>query len=114
MLTFYKLLHINILYIWFKSLKQLANSKSRHAQSACKDKNTKSLPFASCGGVEPRLFKKPNHCNTSFLPQPGLTYTPPNPQTHLMETRKYVKEKAFEIATTTKEPLTSHAHHVKM
>jgi len=25
-----------------------------------------------------------------------------------------VKEKAFEIATAAKEPLTSHAHHVKM
>jgi hypothetical protein len=66
------------------------------------------------GELNSSSLKNPTQHNTTFLPQPHLTYTPPNPQTHPIETIKFVKEKAYEIATITKEPLTSHAHHVNM
>jgi hypothetical protein len=66
------------------------------------------------GELNPISLKNPAQCNTSLLPQPHLTYTPPNPQTHPIEIVKSMKGKAFKIATATKEPLTSHVHHVKM
>jgi len=50
--------------------------------------------------------------NTTQVSCPN--FTPLNPQTHPIETTKFVKEKAFETAILAKEPLTSHAHHVKM
>jgi len=49
-----------------------------------------------------------------FLPQSHPTYTPPKPQTHQIEIAKSMKEKVSETAIAAKEPLTSHAHHVKM
>ncbi len=66
------------------------------------------------GELNPGSLKNRAQHNTSFLPQSHPTYTPPNPQTHPIEPAKFVKDKAFEIATIAKEPLTSHAHHVKM
>ncbi len=66
------------------------------------------------GELNPGSLKNLAQHNTSFLPQPHPTYTPSNSQTHPIETPEFVKEKAFEIAIVVKEPLTSHAHHVKM
>jgi hypothetical protein len=66
------------------------------------------------GELNPGSLKNLAQHNTSFLPQSHPTYIPPNPQTNLIEIAKFVKDKVFETATIAKEPLTSHALHVKM